>query len=80
MSSVQPFVQHRQGGVSPMATNPPDAFVLSRNLDHPHLKGRFKLRLWVPTEQVGLVIGKSGKTVLGIKRDSGIKSINNPVC
>ncbi|CAM9945133.1 unnamed protein product, partial [Discosporangium mesarthrocarpum] len=54
------------------------SFVLSRNLDHPHLKGRFKLRLWVPVEQVGLVIGKGGKGTAAVKRESSVKSIETP--
>ena len=28
------------------------AFIIGKNMDHPHLKGRFTLRIWIPVEQV----------------------------
>lgn len=28
------------------------AFTVGRNMDHPHLKGKFTLRVWIPVEQV----------------------------
>lgn len=27
-------------------------FGVGKNMDHPHFKGRFTLRIWVPIEQV----------------------------
>lgn len=53
----------------------PPAINLGKNMDHPHLKGRFTLRIWVPVEQAGLVGGQSGE----IKRQASVRSIDCPV-
>ncbi|CAM9999562.1 unnamed protein product [Laminaria digitata] len=50
-------------------------FNLGRNMDHPHLKGRFTLRFWVPFEQTPVLISSSNGVLRGIVRASSVKSI-----
>ena len=51
------------------------AVKVGKDMDHPHLKGRFTLRIWIPAEQTGLVIGES----VEMKRQTGVRSIDCPV-
>lgn len=53
----------------------PPVINVGKNMDHPHLKGRFILRIWVPVEQAGLVVGQRGE----IKRQASVRSIDCPV-
>lgn len=58
-----------------MAKPKPD-FTVGRNMDHPHLKGRFTLRIWIPAEETALVISKCGQIK---QQDTNVKSIDCPV-
>ncbi|CAM9533177.1 unnamed protein product [Chrysoparadoxa australica] len=35
--------------------------VVTRKLDHPHLKGKFKLTIWIPAEMVARVLSKNSR-------------------
>ncbi|CAM9223143.1 unnamed protein product, partial [Scytosiphon promiscuus] len=54
---------------------PKPGFTVGKNMDHPHLKGRFTLRIWIPVEDTALVIGKCGE----IKQETSVRSIDSPV-
>jgi len=61
-----------------MSSSKPDAKETGKeNLDYEILKGKFTLSLWIPVEQVAMVIGKKGAMITQIQKTTNTK-INIP--
>ncbi|CAM9161700.1 unnamed protein product, partial [Heterosigma akashiwo] len=48
------------------------------HLDHPSIRGKFTLSIWVPAEKCGMIIGKRGAMITHIQRESNTKLIIPP--